>query len=109
MEDSIKIQTDKLVKTILESEVYQNYRKQTEKVSRIPELRNQINEYRTKRYELQRIEDESMLFDRMEEFDRQYELFEEDPIVGAYLAAELDFCRAVQEVNTAIIEALEFE
>lgn len=109
MEEIIKVQTDKLIQTILESEVYQNYRKQTEKVARMPELKNQINEYRTKRFELQRIEDEAMLFDRMEEFDRQYERFEEDPIVGAFLTAELDFCRAVQEINSAIIEALEFE
>lgn len=109
MEDIIKAQTEKLVQTILESEVYQNYQIQKEKICRIPDLKNQIDEYRTKRYELQSIEDSGQLFDKMEEFDRQYQSFEEDPMVEAYLAAELDFCREIQEVNKMIVGALDFE
>lgn len=109
MEGTIKAQTDRLVQTILESEVYQNYQIQKDKISRIPELKNQIDEYRTKRYELQSIEDSGELFDKMEEFERQYQSFGEDPMVEAYLAAELDFCREIQEVNKLIVGALDFE
>ena len=109
MEEAIKEQAEKLIQVILESDVYQSYKIQKEKIANMPELKSQIDEYRRKRFELQNIDDESLLFDKMEEFDRQYQKFEEDPIVEAFLAAELDFCRDMQEMYNTLTAALEFD
>ena len=53
--------------------------------------------------------DDEELFHKIEEFEREYEKFRENPIVADFLAAELGFCRMMQSVNIKITEALNFE
>lgn len=48
------------------------------------------------------------LFQRIEEFEREYEKFRENPLVSDFLAAELDFCRMMQEMNNRVTAALDF-
>ena len=49
------------------------------------------------------------LFDRTDEFSRRLEEFRKNPLVDAFLNAELDFCRMIQEINGKIVEAVNFE
>ena len=37
------------------------------------------------------------------------EEFRKNPLVDAFLNAELDFCRMIQEINGKIVEAVNFE
>ena len=49
------------------------------------------------------------LLDRVDAFEREYEEFRENPLVDDFLKAEVEFCRMIQEINTQIMEAVEFE
>ncbi|MBQ7777031.1 MAG: YlbF family regulator [Lachnospiraceae bacterium] len=92
---------------ILESEEYREYAKQRDKVKQYPELKAQIDEFRTRNYEMQTGRD--MVFEKIEAFEREYEDFREQPLVDDFLRAELAFCRMMQEHNSAIMEAIDFE
>ena len=47
--------------------------------------------------------------DSIDEFQREYQSFKEQPIVREYLAAELEICRLVQEINSAIDELVDID
>ena len=98
---------DGLVKAILDSEIYREYQKSLENVKRFPDLKNQIDEYRMKNYELQQSPDYA--FDKMEQFQMEYQSFRENPLVSDFLAAELAFCRMVQDIENHLAECIEFE
>ena len=42
-------------------------------------------------------------------FRGAWEEFRKNPLVDAFLNAELDFCRMIQEINGKIVEAVNFE
>ena len=48
------------------------------------------------------------LFDKIEDFEREYEKFREDPLVSDFLAAELGLCRMMQQINMTMTEELDF-
>ena len=85
------------------------YSIQKEKVGRYPALKEQIDEYRRKNYEFQLLSDSDELFEKIDVFQQEYEQFREDPLVSDFLAAELAFCRMMQEINIRITEGVDFE
>lgn len=97
----------KLTEAVLQSEVYLEYRKQLEKVKQFPQLKERIDDFRHKNYELQCSPDYA--FDKMDQFEREYRGFREDPLVSDFLAAELALCRLMQEINSRLVEAIDFE
>lgn len=103
MEQALQAYIDK----ILESEEYREYALQRDKVKQYPELKAQIDAFRTKCYEMQTSKD--TVFERIEAFEREYEDFREQPMVSEFLAAELGFCRMMQKHNSRIMEAIDFE
>lgn len=100
---------ESLITVIHNTKEYQAFLREKEKVARFPELKQKINEYRLKNYELQNSTNDDELFDKMEEFDREYEEFRDDPLVSDFLEAELDFCRMMQDMNMRITAALDFD
>ena len=96
-----------MIAVIKESEIYQEYRLQLEKVKQQPELKAQIDEFRTRNYLLQVSRDNEL--DKIYELEREYEDFRENPLVSDFLAAELAFCRMMQEINSRLTEAMDFE
>lgn len=101
--------TEAFILAIKQTEEYREYIIQKEKISRYPELKEQIYEYRKKNYELQLLGDSEELFEKIDAFQREYESFLEDPLVSDFLAAELAFCRMMQEINIRIMEGVDFE
>ena len=97
----------RLIDELLLSDIYKEYDRQRKKVNQLPELKEKINEFRSRNYEMQRSDDNAL--DKIEEFEREYADFREDPLVSDFLAAELAFCRMIQEINTRIAEAMHFE
>ena len=95
-----------LIAAIKSSEQYLAYEREKEKINRFPELKKQVT---AQNYRLQSMTDDEELFHKIEEFEREYEKFRENPIVADFLAAELGFCRMMQSVNIKITEALNFE
>lgn len=95
------------IMAIKSTETYQNYARERDKVKQYPELKAQIDDFRRRNYEMQTSAD--MDFHKIDQFDRDYEDFRENPLVDDFLAAELAFCRMMQKANLQVTEAIEFE
>lgn len=107
--DEWECAVENLVENIKRTEQYRAYAREKEKVNRFPELKAQIDSYRLRNFEIQNMSNDEELFFKMEEFEREYEKFRENPIVADFLAAELSLCRLIQNINTRITAALNFE
>lgn len=105
MEGEVKL----FVQKIKNTDTYQNYMMQVNRVNRQPELKQKIDEFRIKNYELQTSEDSEHLLERMEVFEAEYETFRENPMVDDFLSAELQFCRMLQEIYEDISESVYFD
>ena len=98
-----------LVTAIIESPEYLEYTRQKDLMRQNPQLKEKLDIYRREKYELQSSASSDELFDRAEELAGKSEEVRKNPLVGMFLDAELDFCRMIQQVNNAIVEAVEFE
>lgn len=107
--EEINRATQELVAAIKGSEIYKQYLNEKEKLQDFPRLKDGIDEYRKKNFELQNSQDVDNLFERVDEFEREYEDFRENPFVNDFLAAELSICRLIQEVYVSITEAINFD
>ena len=96
-----------LADALLNSDIYQEYKSKLDQVKQYPDLKRQIDEFRMRNYELQQSPDYA--FDKMEQFQREYQTFRDDPLVSDFLAAELAFCRMVQDVENRLVERIDFE
>ena len=107
MNNGVNDAVRRLIDEIMLSDVYREYDTQRKKVNLYPELKEQIDDFRMCNYEFQRDEDGAL--EKIEEFERKYEKFRENPLVSDFLAAELAFCRMIQDINTQIAESMHFE
>ena len=98
---------DAYIQEILHSSEYREYAAVLEKVKLYPDLKAQIDEFRTKNFEMQRRGIDA--FEKLDELEREYEEFRDIPLVSEFLQAELAFCRMMQENNNVIMNAIRFE
>ena len=105
----LNVAVEKLIDIIRVTEVYKEYERQKEKVNRIPDLKAQIDTFRIRNFEIQNLSDDADVFQKIEDFEREYESFRENPIVSDFLAAELALCRMMQEINIRLTAALDFD
>ena len=98
---------DNYIAAILETEEYRTYRTELEKVKSVPGLKEKIDDFRTRNFLLQ--SDPDCDFNKLDNLEREYDLFREDVLVSDFLAAELAFCRLLQSTNTYIAGKLDFE
>ena len=90
------------------SSAFRDYKYQKERIRKVPGMKDRINEFRKKRFEFQKYQGED-LFEKIDEFQREYQAFKEEPIVREYLAAELEICRLVQQIYGAIDELVDID
>ena len=95
------------ITAIMDTDEYREYDLQRNRVKKYPELKAQIDEYRRRNFLLQTREDTA--FEKIDQFEKEYEGFRENPLVSDFLAAELAFCRMIQGINMRITEAVHFE
>ena len=100
---------EQLAQAIKDSDIYLEYRRQSEKVDNTGDMREKIDEYRVRNFELQNSVQTEDLLDKLDAFEREYEKFREDPLVEEFLDAELAFCRMMQEIDVKLAEAMDFE
>ena len=98
---------EQLITSVKESTVYLEYTKQLEAVKQCEGLKEKIDEFRERNYTLQNSTD--LAFDKLEALEREYEDFRNNPQVSDFLAAELAFCRMMQEISNHITESIQFE
>lgn len=95
------------ITAIMDTDEYREYDLQRNRVKKYHELKAQIDEYRLRNFLLQTREDTA--FEKIDQFEKEYEGFRENPLVSDFLAAELAFCRMIQGINMRITEAVHFE
>ena len=87
-----------LIQALLESEEYQNYFRYEEELNKDSELRRRVDEFRGKNFRLQRQEGID-LFEAVDHLESEYVELRSNALVNAYLEAELDVCRMLQQVQ----------
>lgn len=105
--ENVDIAVERLIGAIIDSDAYKEYDLQRHRVNQDPGLKAQIDDYRCRNYELQTSNDNA--FDKIDQFEKEYAGFRENPMVSDFLAAELAFCRMMQDINIKITEAVNFE
>lgn len=101
--------TKKFAAYIQQSDTYKEYLYQRERLKKQPELYEKVNEFRQRNFDIQNETDSEELFDKMDEFEREYAKFRENPLVEDFLRAELSFCRMMQEINVLLTAEIDFE
>lgn len=98
-----------LIEVVKDSEEYIRYQKIKERVNKLPELEQEINQFRRENYFLQNSQGTVDLYEETDRMEQEYSEFRKNPIVAEYLEAENALCRIVQQINWMLIEELDFE
>lgn len=102
----IQKQLDDFIVDLKNTQVYREYEEQLQKLSEQPELKQRVDDFRRRNYEIQTRTYEEHIFDEVERFQRESERLRDIPVVHDFLAAELAFCRMIQKVTATIVEAV---
>ena len=97
------------IRGIKGSEEFREYKAGLERIQAEPDLYDKVNEFRKKNYMLQNAEDSEDYIERLEELDREFEDVRAIPMGDDFLAAELGFCRMMQEINQLVWEEIDFQ
>ena len=106
-DENVNQAVEQMVQAIRNTDAYMEYRRQLGRIKEQPELKKQIDDFRTRNFELQTSKDTN--FDKIDQFTRENEAFRENPLVADFLAAELDFCRMMQEIGLYVTDQMKFE
>lgn len=106
-DENVNQAVEQMVQAIRNTDAYLEYQKQLARVKEQPELKRQIDEFRTRNFELQTSKDTN--FDKLDQFTRENEAFRENPLESDFLAAELAFCRMMQEIGLYVTDQMHFE
>lgn len=107
IDNNIDAALQQMIESILNSQVYREYDVQRRRVKEYPELKAQIDEFRNRNFELQT--NENTEIEQIDQFEKEYAEFRENPLVSDFLAAELAFCRMMQDIELRLTEAMHFE
>lgn len=104
--DQLKAQ---IADTIKESAEYKEYKRLEEIVSKDPNLKRSIDEFRRRNYEIQNSGQVEDIFAAQEELNRQYADMRNQYMVNRYLLAEVCLCRMVQDICRTVVDAIDFD
>ena len=107
LEEELGQAVESMIDAIKRSEAYVKYQEALAAAKQQPELKQEIDEFRRKNYIMQSSGD--MAFEHIEQFEREYSDFRENPVVADFLAAELALCRMIQQINLYVTDMLNFE
>ena len=88
-DENVNQAVEQMVQAIRNTDAYLEYQKQLARVKEQSELKRQIDEFRTRNFELQTSKDTN--FDKLDQFTRENEAFRENPLVSDFLAASWHF------------------
>ena len=107
MNEEVEKALENLINTIKTDEVYREYHKELDLLRQSPELKRQVDDFRKRNYDMQM--SENLDFAKLSAFQEEFKTFRENPLVDSFLAAELDFCRMMQNINFRLVEEVDFE
>ncbi len=106
--NDVEEQMQALVHAIENSDVYTAYVEQKNKVMEHPEVRDRINEYRSRNYRLQHTEGIDLFYE-LEALENEYRDFLNEEMVQKYLDRELAVCRLMQKVSRELVAAIDLD
>lgn len=102
-------QMNSLIDGYKNTDIYKTYQMCREELSQDAQLKQQVDEFRTKNFELQNQPNDGSLEERVQQFSDSYAWLTNQPLVRKFLDAELAFCRMIQETTDYILEQLDFD
>lgn len=108
LDEELFLSVKNLVDTIKNTDEYKEFQFQKDKINKFPELKDRIDEFRKKNYELQNSGQSVNLMEDAERLQMENADLFENPLSADFLQAELDFCRMMQDVNACITDGIEF-
>ena len=97
---------DEFIEKLKDTEVYREYEIQKNRLKEFPNLKQRVDDFRRRNYELQTRNYPDNMYDEMERFQKDNEAFQAIPQVRDFLSAELALCRMIQKVTSTIVEAV---
>ena len=98
--------TAELVSAIRDSEMYNEFIQQQEKLMAQPELLSRVNHYRADNFSMQQDVNRDH-FTLVDQVSQELSELRKIPEVNAYLDSELALCREVQKICRTLIEGIE--
>lgn len=98
-----------LIQAVKQSKTYKEYEKQKKRLKENEELKAQVDQYRKENFRLQAESDDPNIKFKLEEFADRYADFLDEPDVSAFLDAENNLCRMMQELTDRVIASLDFD
>lgn len=105
--DAINRSVQQLLKEIRKSDVYKEYRKREDVLSRDLELKQRVDRFRAENYRLQTETDKELFLAKVQEVEKEADELSKIPEAGTYLAAELAFCQMMQVVCRDLTTGIE--
>ena len=109
-EKQIYKQAEILVKDMLATDVYANYKTALDELKKDQDLYDRVLAFRLRNFEIQENAPEDRLFEELENLEREKEeMIADHPCVEKFLSAELTLCRMIQNVSEIIGEGIHLE
>lgn len=109
MVDPIQKSIKELSEAMKNHEVYQRYLEEERMLNQHPELKQAVDIYRQENFQIQNSEmDEDELFELSEQLMKKYAELRKNPLVNAYLEAEVDVCQLMKKIHLQISMAVPF-
>ena len=100
---------EEFIQRIKETQEYRDYQIQKVNIEQIPELKQQVDEFRERNFEIQSESDGDILFDEIDQFESEFEGLLKDTKVNDFLESELAYCRMIQDFTAKITAGLDFD
>ena len=105
--DEITKSINALLAAVKDSEEYRTYKEQEEILSRNPELRKRVDQFRSNNFKLQNEANRDELFSVVEQLSRESKELRRIPEVNAFLDAELALCKLMQRICRTLTEGID--
>lgn len=96
-----------LLSIIKRTDVYKEYKKQEEVISKDPQLQMRVDQFRADNFRLQNEAGKDNLFHVAEQLCRESAELRRYPEVNAYLDAELALCKMMQTICRELISGID--
>ena len=107
--NEIKDCIDALLAAVQNSEEYQEFMKYKALVEQDPGLMERVNAFRANNFRLQNEANRDELFRGTEQLNRESRELRRDPLVNAFLDAELALCKLVQKICRTLTEGINLD
>lgn len=106
--DLIQRKTDELIEFIRQGEVYNKYHQAVKVLDEREDLKEWMNQFRTRMYRINNNDLSIDLFDETDRVEQEYQELRKIPEVNAFLEAEIDLCKLIRTVEMKINKELDF-